>query len=106
MKIGCLVMLGLALTISSCSLFTSRPLQKDFSERAVSYFLPTGLVRVKVDTKATGTTEITVNEVIVPDVSQRYYIALNNDALSKDNFTIQTDNGLLKQVQVKIKALR
>ena len=51
-----------------------------------------------IDHKKSGTTDISANEVVVPDVSQLYYARYRNSPLSKDNFQVTVNHGLLQQV--------
>lgn len=85
--------------VNACSVFSSQPVgNAPLTKDAISYFLPTGRVHLVIDHKKSGQTDVSANEVIIPDTSQLYYAKYKNDPLSKDNFQVTVKNGLLQQV--------
>jgi hypothetical protein len=89
-----------ALTVMSCSVVETTPINSlsPVSDDSVSYFLPIGRVHLVVDHMKSGTTTITVAEVIVPDATQAYKARLTNNPLSRDNIKVTLQNGMLQQI--------
>lgn len=81
-----------------CAVVKSSKTPSGFIDDGISYSLPTGRIHLTVTHKKSGSTDVAVEEVVVPDPTQQYYAEFNLSVLSKDNVKITLENGLLTHV--------